>query len=91
MDRLSSSTSSGEAGVLNACLSDRSPLSQRSLGSAHASVPLERARFFANRVAGLTLAQVEDAFRAAKANEQDLHGFAEAVYGRIGQVVTKVQ
>ena len=59
--------------------------------SAHASVPLEGARFFANRAAHLTLAQVEDAFRAAKANEQDLHGFAEAVYGRIRDVVTKVQ
>ena len=58
---------------------------------AHASVPLEGARFFANRAAHLTLAQVEDAFRAAKANEQDLHGFAEAVYGRIRDVVTKVQ
>jgi hypothetical protein len=58
--------------------------------SAHASVPLEGARFFANRVAELTLSQVEDAFRAAHANEQDLHGFAEAVYGRIREVVTKV-
>jgi hypothetical protein len=58
--------------------------------SAHASVPLEGARFFANRVADLTLSQVEDAFRAAHANEQDLHGFAEAVYGRIREVVTKV-
>ena len=59
--------------------------------SAHASVPREGARFFANRAAELTLAQVEDAFRAAKATEQDLHGFAEAVYGRIREVVTKVQ
>jgi hypothetical protein len=59
--------------------------------SAHASVPREGARFLANRAAELTLAQVEDAFRAAKANEQDLHGFAEAVYGRIREVVTKVQ
>ena len=58
---------------------------------AHASVPLEGARFFANRAAQLTLAQVEDAFRAADANERDLHGFAEAVYGRIRDVVTKVQ
>lgn len=59
--------------------------------SAHASVPLEGARFFANRAAALTLAQVEDAFRAANANEQELQGFAEAVYGRIREVVTKVQ
>ena len=59
--------------------------------AAHASVPLEGARFFASRAAHLTLAQVEDAFRAAHANEQDLHGFAEAVYGRIRDVVTKVQ
>jgi hypothetical protein len=59
--------------------------------SAHASVPLQGARFFANRAAQLTLAQAEDAFRAANANERDLHGFAEAVYGRIRDVVTKVQ
>jgi hypothetical protein len=59
--------------------------------AAHASVPLEGARFFASRAAHLTLAQVEDAFRAAHANEQDLHGFAEAVYGRIRNVVTKAQ
>jgi hypothetical protein len=58
--------------------------------SAHASVPLEGARFFANRAAELTLAQVEDAFRAARASDQELHGFAEAVYGRIREVVTKV-
>jgi len=58
---------------------------------AHASVPLEGARFFANRAAQLTLAQIEDAFRAANANERDLHGFAEAVYGRIRDVVTKVR
>ena len=59
--------------------------------SAHASVPLEGARFFANRAAELTLAQVEDAFRAANASEEELHGFAQAVYGRIREVVTKVQ
>jgi hypothetical protein len=59
--------------------------------AAHASVPLEGARFFASHAAELTLAQVEDAFRAAKANEQDLHGFAQAVYGRIQEVVAKVQ
>jgi hypothetical protein len=59
--------------------------------SAHASVPLEGARFFASRAAQLTHAQVEDAFRAANANEHELHGFADAVYGRIRDVVTKVQ
>lgn len=59
--------------------------------SAHASVPLEGARFFANRASALTLAQVEDAFRAANASEEDLQGFAQAVYGRIREVVTKVQ
>jgi hypothetical protein len=59
--------------------------------AAHESVPLEGARFFASRAAALTLAQVQDAFRAANANEQDLNGFAEAVYGRIREVVTKVQ
>jgi hypothetical protein len=59
--------------------------------SAHASVPLQGARFFANRAAELTLAHVEDAFRAAGAKEQELHGFAQAVYGRIREVVTKVQ
>ena len=59
--------------------------------SAHESVPLEGARFFANRAAALTLAQVEDAFRAAHASEAELHGFAQAVYDRIREVVTKVQ
>jgi hypothetical protein len=59
--------------------------------SAHESVPLEGARFFASRAATLTLAQVETAFRAANAAEQDRPGFAEAVYGRIREVVTKVQ
>jgi hypothetical protein len=59
--------------------------------SAHASVPLQGARFFASRAAQLTHAQVEDAFRAANANEQDLRGFADAVYGRIRDVVTRVQ
>lgn len=60
-------------------------------GAAHASVPLEGARFFASRAAALTLAQVEDAFRAANVSEQDLHGFADAVYSRIHEVVTKLQ
>lgn len=59
--------------------------------SAHASVPLAGARFFANRAAKLTVANIEDAFRAAGASEQDRHAFAEAVYGRIREVVTKVQ
>jgi hypothetical protein len=58
--------------------------------SAHESVPLRDARFFADRLSGLTLAQVEDAFRAADANEQERHGFAEAVYRRIREVVAKV-
>jgi hypothetical protein len=57
--------------------------------SSHASVPLEGLRFFANRAAGLSLEQVEDAFRAAHANEADLHGFAQAVYRRIQEIVTK--
>jgi hypothetical protein len=54
------------------------------------SVPLEGARFFAERAAQLSLKQVEDAFRAAHANDTDLHGFARAVYDRIQQVVTAV-
>jgi hypothetical protein len=59
--------------------------------AAHESVPLEGARFFASRAAALTLAQVETAFRAANANEQERPAFAEAVYGRIRDVVTKVE
>lgn len=58
---------------------------------AHASVPLEGARFFASRAAQLTHAQIEDAFRAANANDRELHGFADAVYGRIRDVVARVQ
>jgi hypothetical protein len=58
--------------------------------SAHASVPLSGARFFANRAAKLTSAQIEDAFRAAGATDPELHGFAQAVYARIHEVVTKV-
>jgi len=46
---------------------------------------------FASRAAELTHAQVEDAFRAANANEQELRGFADAVYARIRDVVTRVQ
>jgi hypothetical protein len=59
--------------------------------SAHAAVPLAGAQFFANRAGQLTLTQVEDAFRAANASEEDLHGFSRAVYDRIREVVTKVQ
>jgi hypothetical protein len=59
--------------------------------AAHAAVTLEGARFFAARAADLSLAQVKDAFRAAHATGEDLHGFAEAVYARIREVVTKVQ
>jgi hypothetical protein len=59
--------------------------------SAHASIPLTGARFFANRASELTLAHVKEAFRAAGAAEQELQGFAQAVYGRIREVVTKVQ
>ncbi len=59
--------------------------------SAHASVSLEGARFFANRAKELTLAQVEDAFRAANTNDAELRGFSRAVYDRIREVVTKVQ
>jgi hypothetical protein len=59
--------------------------------SAHASVPLEGARFFANVAKELTLAQVEDAFRAANTNDAELREFSRAVYDRIREVVTKVQ
>jgi hypothetical protein len=59
--------------------------------SAHAVVPLEGARFFARRAGELTLANVEDAFRAAGTTGPDLQGFAQAVYHRIREVVTKVQ
>jgi len=58
--------------------------------SAHAFVPLSGARFFANRAAKLTGAQIEDAFRAAGAKDPELRGFAQAVYARIREVVTKV-
>jgi hypothetical protein len=56
--------------------------------SAHASVPLEAVRQFAERAAGLSLKQVEDAFRAANATDDELHGFAQATYQRIHEVVT---
>jgi hypothetical protein len=58
--------------------------------SFHASVPREGARLFASMAAHLRLEQVEDAFRAAHANETDLHGFAQAVYDRMQEVVRKV-
>ena len=55
--------------------------------SAHASVPIDGLRLFANRAAGLSLAQVEDAFRAAHASDTELHGFAQATYQRIQEIV----
>jgi hypothetical protein len=58
--------------------------------SAHATIPLEGARFFAARAAKLTLEQVKDAFHAANASEPELNGFAQAVYSRIREVVAKV-
>jgi hypothetical protein len=57
--------------------------------SAHAVIPRAGARFFAAHAAGLTLAQVEDAFRAANAGESERREFAQAVYDRIREVVTK--
>jgi len=56
--------------------------------AAHASVPLEGIRLFANRAAGLSLKQVQDAFRAAHASGPDLDGFALATYQRIQEIVT---
>jgi hypothetical protein len=58
--------------------------------SSHAVVPIEGARFFAARAANLTLAQIEDAFRAANASESERRGFARAVFKRIQEVVTKL-
>jgi hypothetical protein len=55
--------------------------------SAHASVPLNGVRLFAQRASGLSLKQVEDAFRAAHASDAELHGFAQATYQRIQEVV----
>ncbi|MEO8678886.1 MAG: hypothetical protein ABI665_07560 [Vicinamibacterales bacterium] len=60
-------------------------------GEAHASVPLAGAQFFADIAGNLTLAQVEDAFRAANAKDAELHGFAQAVYARIRDVVAAVR
>jgi len=55
--------------------------------SAHASVPLNGVRLFAQRASGLSLRQVEDAFRAAHASDDELRGFAQATYQRIQEVV----
>ena len=55
--------------------------------SAHASVPLQGVRLFAKRAAGLSLTQVEDAFRAAHASDAEVHGFAEATFQRIQEIV----
>jgi len=55
--------------------------------AAHASVPLEGVRLFAKRASGLSLKQVEDAFRAAHASDAELQGFAQATYQRIQEVV----
>ena len=57
----------------------------------HESVPLEGARLFANRASQLSLKQVDDAFRAANANNADREGFARMVYDRFQQVVTSVR
>ena len=57
----------------------------------HESVPLEGARLFANRASQLSLKQVDDAFRAANANNADREGFARMVYNRFQQVVTSVR
>jgi hypothetical protein len=55
--------------------------------SAYASVPLDGVRLFAKRASGLSLRQVEDAFRAAHASDAELHGFAQAAYQRIQEIV----
>jgi hypothetical protein len=57
----------------------------------HESVSLEGARLFATMASRLSLKQVEDAFRAAHANEADRLGFAQAVYNRFQQVVSSVR
>jgi len=54
---------------------------------AHASVPLDGIRLFAERASGLSLKQVEDAFRAAHASDAELHAFAQATYQRIQEIV----
>jgi len=55
--------------------------------AAHASVPLEAVRRFAQRASGLSLTQIEDAFRGAHASDAEVHGFAQATYQRIQEVV----
>lgn len=55
--------------------------------AAHATVPLEAVRWFAQRASGLSLKQVEDAFRGAHASEADVRGFAQATYERIQEIV----
>jgi hypothetical protein len=55
--------------------------------AAHATVPLEAVRWFAQRASGLSLKQIEDAFRGAHASDADVHGFAQATYQRIQEVV----
>jgi hypothetical protein len=55
--------------------------------SAHAAVSLEAVRWFAQRASGLSLKQVEDAFRGAGATDADVHGFAQATYERFQEVV----
>ena len=60
-------------------------------GAAHASVPLDGVRLFATKAAGLSLTQVEDAFRAAHASDTELHGFAQATFQRIREIVTTGQ
>lgn len=57
----------------------------------HESVSLEGARLFAGMASHLSLKQVDDAFRAAHANDVDRQGFARAVYGRFQQVVASVR
>jgi hypothetical protein len=57
--------------------------------SAHASVPLDGIRLFAERASGLSLKQVEDAFRAAHASDAELHAFAQATYQRIQDIVRR--
>jgi hypothetical protein len=81
----------GNPPVVNAVTGDIVQLEYKGRNaSAHAIIPLEGARFFAARAAELTLEQVKDAFRAANASDAELMGFAQAVYNRIREVVTKV-
>jgi hypothetical protein len=55
--------------------------------TAQSSVPLEAVRRFAQRASGLSLKQIEDAFRGAHASDAEVHSFAQATYERIQQVV----